>query len=169
MRELATSYLPVVSQTWTLQGRCPCLCGLLAAHARPKEASGTHRNVINFVLKHRLAQMNHSLSLYLSHTGNFNCLVQMLVSHHKSPWRVFTVLMSLGTQGVPSPHCPGQHFSPERCWEGEEGVPAILSGESRGWGHMDWQVCLLEAGRDAVSVTAHPVVRCCCPNSRASR
>lgn len=151
LRELATSYLSMVSQTWTSQCRCPCLCGSLAAHAWPEEVSGAPRNVIHYVLKHkhRLAQMNRSLSLCLDHTGDFNCLVQMLVSHYKSPWRMFTILMSLGTWAGISPYPTAQDSI--SATEGEEGVPAISSGESRGCGRMDWQVCLLGAGRGSVS------------------
>lgn len=157
----------MVSQTWTPQWRCPCLAGSLAANAWPKEVSGAPRNVINSVLKHKhgSAQMNCSLSLCLDHIGDFNCLIQILVSCHNSPWRVFTVLMSLGTwtRGLPTPHSPGQHFSHWGWgrssshllwWEQSLGTHGLAIVPVRSWKRM--------------SVMAHPVVRCCCPDSTAS-
>lgn len=64
-----------------------------------------------------------------------------------------TPQMSL--EGVHSPNVPGNPHPTAQdsipATKGEEGVPAILSGESRGWGHVGWQVCLFGAGRGWVS------------------
>lgn len=112
-------------------------------------------SVIHPILKHkhRLAQMNCSLSRCLDYPRRFGCSVRMLVSHHISPLRVLTALMSLGTWPRASPRaCPQTRtlFQPTRC---EEGDPAIPSGGEQELGtqrsaRSPTRVARWELGRD---------------------